>query len=193
MANLLHDRDEDNPVNPAGDMHLPRNNGMNHSVPCTCPSSSCPLHRDKTPATSSYLKTFMFDSSSDEEIRTHTTANQKFQTTYQSSYQSSNHQSSALPKYPAKRRRVTSSGSHSDNDVFKPKSGQMAYDTSSARTSRNSSEKSTKSGPVCGMFGVKSDSRPCHRPKFPSDDSEDTKKLYKSSTSLSPGEFVSQK
>ena len=172
---MAHTRKEGDALNTvkSKEMHLPRKDGkLFHSNSCTCPSSKCILHPiPEKPSQSSYLKSFMFDSSSDDDNNQSSVTPRQITTKHP--FNCDSH-----PTHPAKRRRTTSSGSNSDNGD-KQRSG-------AAITPRHTSE-SAKSGTVCGTFGNKPD-RSCYRPKFPSDDLEDLKETVKSTPP--PGKFL---
>ena len=156
--------------------------------------TNLPSDKATNMAPSNYLKTFMLDMSSDEESPPPTKPKTSF------FYQDQVTADDIFPKHPAKRKRTSSTSSNSDADTNPPHrqysrnsgvetcSPRRQYSRNcSARTSRNNSEKSTKSGTVCGTFGNVSE-RTCYRPKFPSDDSDDFKDSVKSNSSRSSGE-----
>ena len=177
-------------------------NGKSHHVPSLhelTRTMGRPTHPDRPfspekPPTN-YLKTFMLDMSSDEESPPPTKPKKSF------FYQDEVTAEDIFPQHPAKRKRTSSNSSNSDAETRPPqrqysrnsnsdaetRPPQRQYSrNNSARTSRNNSEKSAKSGTVCGTFGNMAD-RPCYRPKFPSDDSDDFKDSAKSVSSRSSG------
>ena len=134
---------------------------------------------DKKPnmASSNYLKSFMVEDSSDEDSPPPTKPKNSF------FYQDQTTEDDVFPQHPAKRKRTSSNSSNSDSETRPPL--RQYSRNSSARSSRNNSEKSAKSGTVCGTYGSVAE-RSCYRPKFPTDDSDD----HKTNSSRSPGEFI---
>lgn len=138
--------------------NVSKNMGHPSSVDCT--------DKPNMSTHSTYLKTFMLDNSSDEETSSPPPAKPRSSFFYQESIPTSD----IFPRHPAKRKRTSSNSSHSDVEVRPPL--RQYSRNSSARSSRNNSEKCTKSGTVCGTYGSATD-KPCYRPKFPSDESDD--------------------
>ena len=140
-----------------------------------------PNHSPDKPANmarpSNYLKTFMYEFSSDDESPPPVKPKTSF------FYQDEVPTNDFVPQHPAKRKRTSSNSSNSDFETRAP--SRQYSRKSSNRSSRNNSE---KSGTVCGTYGSKSDGRPCYRPKFPSDDSDDFKDISTKSDSKSPVE-----
>ncbi|XP_063685101.1 uncharacterized protein LOC134819219 [Bolinopsis microptera] len=131
---------------------------------------------DKKPnmASSNYLKSFMVEESSDEDSPPPTKPKNSF------FYKDQTTEDDVFPQHPAKRKRTSSNSSNSDSETRPPL--RQYSRNSSARSSRNNSEKSAKSGTVCGTYGSVAE-RSCYRPKFPTDDSDDNKDKTNSSRS----------
>ena len=140
-----------------------------------------PNHSPNKPANmarpSSYLKTFMYEFSSDEDSPPPVKPKTSF------FYQDEATTNDVIPQHPAKRKRTSSNSSNSDFETRAP--CRQYSRKSSNRSSRNNSE---KSGTVCGTYGSVSDGRPCYRPKFPSDDSDEFEDNSAKSKQKSPAE-----